>query len=807
MRLATFIMRYYCFFILFLLGTLNSISQTIEVTGTIVDNSGLEVPFASIVFSKSGDTSATFGTLGREDGSFSLTVRNDNYIVEVSVVGLISKRLKYDLTNSRDSIDLGELVIESETKLDEVIVRNRNSAYKLDLDKKVYTVTSDLFSKGGTLSDVIQNVPSIQTDATGALSLRGSSDIIVLLNGKPSGLTSSGDLLRSIPASSIDKIEVITNPSGKYVAQGSAGIINILLKKGKDKPLNGSVEIFGGYRLNAGSNLNFSSSNKASSWFINTGIGYSEPIGKNSVSLNNFDAVPDFTFQNSDRIRKQLYGLINIGGSYDISKNQTLSGSVTYRKASANNDNSTFYNDFEDESLFESSERLEDETEKNDFLQGELNYAIPLDTVGQVINFGINGQFTKSDENSEITENSTFPEIAFLNTDRTMRNEESRRFLLSADYELPIKGNHKLELGYLGSFRKVENVFDVVTGVGDEFVPIPEFTNSTEFKESINGLYIQFGKKYEKIAYQLSLRSELTDIELNAENETVEIDKNFIDWFPSGFINYNPNEDEEYRLSFSRRIRRPSSFIYLPFSSYTDERNIFVGDPDINPSYTFGGELGYSHKISSSLSITPTLYFRNTEDEVEFFVERQIITINGEPREVFASTLTNIGTYTAYGLELGISYKPTNWWDIYFESTFNGFTQIGNVRGASFDGKGILIYGRLNHSIDLSKTLKLQWQNNYRGPIETGQYRRKTIYSMNLGLNYDIFKGNGAITINVIDVLNSNIRKVTSFGSDFTRDLELQRRVRQINLSLSYRFNPKSKTKQGNQYDKNEIIN
>lgn len=799
-------MKLFFFACLFILSFTMTYSQEITTKGKILDEFNSTVPFASIVFKSNTSEDKVFGVLSEEDGSFSIMLTKDLYMLEITVVGLQSTIISIDLTSANKTYDLGNILLKS-VSLDEVIVKNRNSAYKLNLDKKEYKVSGDLFSKGGTLSDVIQNVPSVQVDANGLLSLRGSSDIIVLLNGKPSGLTSSADLLKSIPASSIDKIEVITNPSGKYVAQGSAGIINIVLKKGKAKGFNGSVEIFGGYRLNAGSNINLNGANEKSSWFINSGVGYSEPIGKNSVALNNFETIPNRTFQNSDRIRKQLYGLVNIGGSYDITKNQSLSGSLTYRKANANNDNSTFYNDFEDNLLLASSERLEVEAEKNDFLQGEINYSIELDTLGQLINFGANGQFTNNDENSEIVENSSFPEMTFLNTDRTMSAEENRRFLLSADYELPLKGNHKIELGYLGSFKLVENNFEVITGLGNAFVPIPEFTNSTEFQESIHGFYVQFGKKYNKIAFQLSLRSELTDIALKDENETTEIDKNFTDWFPSGFINYNPNDDEEYRLSFTRRIRRPSSFIFLPFSSYTDERNIFVGNPDINPSYTFGSELGYSLKISNSLSLTPTIYFRNTEDEVELFVEKQIITINGEEREVFASTLTNIGTYTAYGLELGVSYKPTNWWDIYFESTFNGFTQIGSVRGASFNGKGVLIYGRFNHTINLSKKLKLQWQNNYRGPIETGQYRRKGIYSMNIGLNYDIFKGNGALTINVIDVLNSNIRRVTSFGSDFTRDLELQRRVRQINLSLSYRFDPKSKTKQGNQYDKNEMIN
>ncbi|WP_167571852.1 outer membrane beta-barrel family protein [Aquimarina algiphila] len=304
------------------------------------------------------------------------------------------------------------------------------------------------------------------------------------------------------------------------------------------------------------------------------------------------------------------------------------------------------------------------------------------------------------------------------------------------------------------------------------------------------------------------ISTEITNINLESKRRDFVNQKRYSDLFPSAFFRYTINDHHKFQLSLSRRINRPRNWMIIPFSSFTDERNVFSGNPEIDPSYTNLSELNYNYKISKKLSINPTLYYRGTSDEMEFFVEKQTVTIDNETREVFVSTIANIGQYNAFGLEMGVSYKPFPWWNMYLEFTFNGFKQVGSFRGASFDGEGVLIYGRYNTTISFLDYFKLQVQNNYRGPIETGQYKRKGIYQMNAGLSIDLFNQRGLLTFNINDVFNSGVRKVTSFGSDFTRDLELQNRIRQINLSFSYIFNQnKNKGKKGNQYDNFKIIN
>jgi hypothetical protein len=792
-----------------LLFSITLFAQKVEVKGQIKDNQNQEVPFASIVFKSFKDSSKIFGTLGDENGNFVIEIPKDNYSLEISVVGIEPKIIELDLRDKKATLNMGIITVSTEVSLDEVVVKGNKTAYKVDLDKKTYNVSQDIVAKGGSLTDVMQNLPSVQVESDGNVSIRGDQNVRILVDGKPSGLASSAELFATIPASSIEKVEVITNPSSKYSAQGTAGIINVVLKKGQKKRFNSSLEVFTGYRLTGGVNYNLAQSGETgSSWYANAGIGYSEPKAINDIFLRSPNNVPDISTQESDRIRNQYYYLINLGGTKKFNENNSLSGSLTYRGAQSDNSNTTFYEDFNEGSLFNSSNRNENEDETNNFINGNISFDHKFKKEGHQLSFSASGEYTEGDEDAVISTMEIVPLSETLNQDVTKNEEKISRYVLSTDYTLPMKNNYTLELGYRSDLSSIENDFSVERQSDNMTFVIPEFTDKTDYDEKVHAFYGQLSKKYEKLSVNLGLRTEISDIDISSQANNFSNSKNYTDWFPSIFLNYAFNEKNKIQFSVSRRINRPRSWMIVPFSTFTDERNIFIGNSDINPSYVVATELSYTTKISSKFSFYPTLFYRNTTDEMEFFVEKQQITIGSETQDIFASTIANIGDYTTSGTELGVSYKPFNWWNMYGEIVLNGFKQRGSFRGASFDGDGLLVSGRYNTTFNFFKSMKFQIQNYYRGPIETGQYRRKGFYGMNIGISNDLFKGNGSIAFNIRDVFNSNKRLVTTFGPDFTRDLELQYRVRQINLSLTYRFNQKQhKGKKGNQYDNFEIIN
>ena len=790
-----------------LLLPLSMMSQNVNVTGQIVGNQGESLPYASVVFRNLTDSLGLFGALCDENGIFAIEVPRENYVVEISFVGMETKFIDVSLEASEGDKDMGVIEISTDILLDEIVVSGNRKAFKIDLDKKVYNVSQDVVARGGTLSDVMSNLPSVQVESDGNVSIRGDQNVRILIDGRPSGMASSAELFSTIPASTIDKIEVITSPSSKYASQGTAGIINVILKKGQKNRLSNSLEVFTGYRLTAGINGNISKNDENASWYINAGLGYSEPQAVNDIFLQRADVIPNISLQESDRIRKQNYYLLNFGGSRILSDRNTITASLTYRGAKSMNDNRTFYKDFSNEVLLEESNRAEIEDESSSFVYGNLSYDHNFSNEGHAFSATISGELTSGSEGGVINSRETFPDARMISIDNTLNEDEVRRYVFSLDYTLPI-GKIMMEFGYRADLASIENNFSVEREIDGFTVVIPEVTDMASYNENVHGFYGQVSTSFQKLSLKLGLRTEVSDINIASEGENFMDDKNYTNLLPSVFINYTIDDKNQLQFSGTRRINRPSSWMILPFSTFTDERNMFVGNSDINPSYRNSLELGYSGRFSDKLGLFPTLYYRKTTDEMEFFVEKQILTVGNVEQEIFASTIANIGDYTAYGTEIGFSYDPVKWWNMYMEVGVNGFKQRGSFRGASFDGDGVLFTGAYNSTFVLFKSLRLQLQNFYRGPIETGQYRRRGFYGMNLGLTTNLLKGNGSISFNIRDVFNSTKRLVTTFGDDFTRDLELQYRVRQITLALTYRFNQKQYSgKKGNQYDDFEIIN
>jgi len=302
-----YFMKFYFFILLTTFSYIKGYSQNTTVTGKIKDQTGNAVAFAHVIFTDANDAQKMFGCLTNENGNFEIEIPNLQYNLEVSVIGLKSTIKKIDLRSAKNKKDIGEIIIDVSVNLEEVVITANISAYKIELDKKVYTVTKDIANNGGSLVDVMENVPSVQVEVDGNISIRGNGNVRILIDGKINGLTNITSLLKTIPAGSIDKIEVITNPSSKYSSEGAGGIINVVLKKGKKKRLSSSVEVFSGIRLNSGANFNINKANEKYSWYVNSGLGYSEPKATNKVHVEYLTPIPSEYFQDAEIILKYCH--------------------------------------------------------------------------------------------------------------------------------------------------------------------------------------------------------------------------------------------------------------------------------------------------------------------------------------------------------------------------------------------------------------------------------------------------------------------------------------------------------------------
>lgn len=813
------------------------------VSGIIVNKKNQPVPYASVTFSNKTNKTLSDAVLTDEKGQYQLQLVPGEYEITVEAIdykkSVVSK-------NIAAAGNIGALSIEAEptstvdgkTKEIQGVVITASAAkpYKVELDKKTYDPSQDIVSKGGNLQDVLTNVPSVSVDTDGTVSMRGSTNVKFLINGKPSallGIDDGANALQSIPADQIERIEVITNPSSKFEASGTSGILNIILKKNKKVGFNGSVVGSLGYFPRTSLNTNLSWRKNNWTWFLNGGGGYTENKTKN----NSETTYHNLTFpevvanqQPNDVLVHQLQNSTNktynknynvsAGFVYDLSDKTSINftGLVRTFEGDGNellNTYDSFYRFFRDSPnpnttagkwnlLNPSGIRDSKSVFNNLAFQGDLGLDHKFDDNGQNLSVSLSLQRNRSNNNADILETYDLrPDVQ----DITRRHSVSKTIIGKADYELPIGEQSKLEAGYRLDVN--DNTYDNFVSSTSNNPFIPSYNNNTDYKEIFNAFYLQFKSKIgEKFAYQLGLRDELSNVSINYINKNpndkpLDKTKNYNNLFPSVFLSYDISKNNQILLNYSRRIDRPRSFFMVPFPNYSNSQNIFEGNIDLNPSYVDSFEVGYNI-TRKKFTVNPTLYYRHTTDDTKMLVYRP-----DESLGVFYTKPINLGTDDRYGLDLNFTYDPFAWLKIMGSLDMFGYKTSGIAyydaidknklhqnRDMNFTGNGFSTRARLNTTFKLDKTLSVQLQGFYRGAQKTASQNTEDMYALNLGASKTIWKGDGTISFNIQDIFNTRSREVFSFNDDYTRRNYMQWQPRQFAVSLTYRFKQGEKIEQ-----------
>ncbi len=806
-----------------------------NISGTITNSQNQAVPYASLTFTSKTNKLFSDAVLSDDKGNYQINLVPGNY--QISIEAIDYKKLIVNKSVSAANKENFKLepeagITNSKTKDIEgvVLTAAATKPYKVELDKKTYDVTQDLVSKGGNLQDVLQNVPSVSVETDGTVSMRGNTNVKFLINGKPSALLGIADgtnALQAIPADQIDKIEVISNPSSKFEASGTAGILNIILKKSKKTGFNGSVEGSLGYFPKTSLNTNLSWKKGNWSWFINGGGSYNESRFKNTNDAINFDANRNVTSSSSQYAITKNYNKnynLNSGFVVDLSENTSLNLSGIIRKNTSDSDGTVDYTDFlANNSVSGTSFRKNLGVGDGYGLQGDLGIDHKFAKKGELISASLSLQKNKSTNNSTVDE--------FLNQlynkgnsiDQTTYNKS---IIGKVDYELPIGEKSKLEAGYRLDNNTNDYDYKVQekTSTNPTLVVLNDFTNVTSYQEMINAAYAQFRSKIGKFGYQLGVRDEMTKIDLSYQNlngGNAVIKKNYNQLFPSIFLSYDLANSNQILLNYSRRIDRPRSFFMIPFMSYNDNRNIFRGNPDMNPSYINSFELGYALQ-KKKITINPTLYYRYTQDDDKITVTRNIPTdrildLNNatdlQTYNTFQTRPINLGSEQRYGLDLNANADLNSWWKITLGADLYGYKTDGiyqysytikdvdNVvktknESLDFSGSGFSSRIRLANTIKLDKNTSFQIQGMFRGAEKTASQSVKAMYVANFGATKIIWNGNGTISLNIQDIFNTRARQFSSYGANYQRNSYMQFMPRQFSLSLSYRFKQGEKVEQ-----------
>ncbi|WP_298396672.1 TonB-dependent receptor [Flavobacterium sp.] len=777
--------------------------KKVKVSGKIVEKvSSQPLEYATVSLVNTTTNKITAGGITDAKGEFNFDASPATYNVKVEFISF--KPLEIKGKEIKDNTNLGTISLEDEsTKLNEVIIRSEKTTVEIKLDKKVYNVGNDLMVKGGTVSDVLDNIPSVAVSAEGNISLRGNENVRILIDGKPSNAININDALRMLPADAIDKVEVITNPSARYDAEGGGGLLNIILKKGKTNGLNGVIIANTGYPDNHGLSGNLNYKTTEFNLFTTQGYNYRNNPGNSLVEteyLNASPTAPRFINEtrDNDRINKGYNG--NFGAEWFLDKNTTWTNTVNYRKTTGDNQDNVFFDrQFTNSSLNNIQSRINFEDGKSENVDFSSNLIRKFKKDGHKLT--IDTQFSKnSDDNIATIIDSQ------EGTDATISIQRQNRNLIQADYVLPIGKSMQLEAGYRGDFSELDT--DVT--VFNEGVVNTLFTNNLVYKEKVNALYTQYGFKVSKFSVLLGMRWEDSNIDINQITTSDFNNKRYNNFFPSAFFTYEISDKTNASISYSKRIQRPRGRQINPFSNYSSNINIFQGNPDLDPAMTDAIDLGFL-KSWEKVTLNTSLYVNKTTDSFQFVRRESGTFVNGIP--VIVSSPINLATEYRAGFEFTLNYTPYKWWKL--NSNFNFFrvetqgdftyTNFQNTQVTqNFDNIASSWSTRLTSKITLPK--KIDWQTNatYNGPQNNAQGRSLGVFAMNLAFSKDVLKDKGTVSLNVNDVFNSRKRIMeTNIPNLINSYAEMQWRERQVTLSFTYRFN-KPKNERDRQPKRNQ---
>jgi outer membrane receptor protein involved in Fe transport len=791
-------------------------SKDIFITGKVVDaktNQPLE--YATIVL-KNTKSKKISGGITDSKGMFTIKTPVGNYEISVEFISFKTKKIPTQTLSENKNFGTIKLS-EDASSLDEIVIITEKSTVEIRLDKKIYNVGKDMTVKGGSASDVLDNVPSVNVDVEGNVSLRGSENVRILIDGKPSALVglSGTDALRQLPADAIERVEVITSPSARYDAEGTAGILNIILRKGKATGLNGSINATIGnpeqYQLGTNINLRGKKVN------LFTNIAYRKRTGPgNSFSKVSAlkDAVIDSIRTEDRQFERNRGGYnLNLGLEYFLTKESSITGTLFFRDSdngslSTNNIIVSDANGIVDRTDL----RIQDEEETDKTIQYSLNYTNNINKKGHKLT----ADFQYSD--SEEIENAVINDSSSIENNSTTENSKST--LLQVDYVLPIGGNSQFEAGYRGDFQDLTSAFLVTRNPVLDFNP----SNNLIFNQNVNAIYSQFGSKINKFSYLLGLRTEITDVKVKLTTTNEKYDYNYVELFPTLNLGYERTDNQNFTLGYSRRLRRPRHWYLNPFESRSSQNVIFKGNPSLIPTFTNSFDLGFLQKLGK-LTLNSSIYYQHSTNTISRVSRDEIRDIDGINQIVTIREPINLASEDRYGFELTTNYNPSK--KVKLSGSFNVFQSEtkgnyiynqfsedtnGNITSTQVEqdlgNKNSSWFTRFNARITLPA--KIQWQTrlSYRGPSETAQNVTDGVFSANLAFSKDIFKEKGTLVFNISDVFNSRKRSSVSYTPNrgnptSINDQTFQWRVRQISLNFTYRFNQKKSQRNKNRRNNN----
>jgi outer membrane receptor protein involved in Fe transport len=767
-----------------------------DITGFVVNTDGDGVPNASVAVLHPEDESMVEGTSTNESGEFIVTVAPGEYMLQISFISYVTQQFDIEVLPN-ETIDLGSITLQqSEAELDEILVEGERSYMEMNFDSRVFNVGSDITSLGGSALDVLDNVPSVTTDFEGNVSLRGNQGVQILINGRPSNLVRGGtDGLSSIPASMIDEIEVITNPSARYNAEGTGGIINIILIDEVTLGFTGNVRVNTGYPHDHGisTNLNYHVNNV--NWFLNLDFEY-EREPESGSTFQSFNGDTTYVFRETqDVIEREREGDAYFGADFYLPANQVLTVASRISLENGQEDSDLFYTDynplepgvyrtvFNDWEVMQQSDRRNLENARESDFDIRLQYENKFDGDNHRLTADADFEFGSEHETVEQTGTVLTGTSDFIDQ-RTFSDEIYREFRFDLDYERPLGEAGRFETGFRFNFDWQDN--DYLAEVfrnGNWISPENGFGLSDNFMyfENVNALYAIYSGETGSFSYQTGVRVENTRIQTELEQTGEGSRQNYVNLFPSLFISYTISEQNSLQLSYSRRISRPWSRMLLPFTEIRDSRNRRAGNPNLEPEFGNSYELGYLRRWNSG-SVLSSIYYRHRTGVIE-----RVYTVDSDG--FTTRRPINLATEEAWGIEFSADQDLFE--GLQLSGSLNLFrsNRDGEFEGELYSSESESFTSRLRIRWRFLDTWNLQSYLFYRGAQQTTQGRNAGSAFVGTGISKEFLDGQIRVSMNVRDLFNSrqSDREIINSNSYTNNQYSWSSRSFRVNFQYNFR--------------------
>lgn len=764
-----------------------------KISGVIIDQtSNQPVEFAAISIFRMPKDTLIGGVVSGATGTFEIDkLRPGKYKMKIAFMGYKTLVIDTIFLKREESKNMGNIALENNQKqLKEVVVETQQDMVKNTIDKKVFDAEKLAVANGGSANDVLAQVPTVSVDIDGNISLRGSGNVTILIDGRPSGISGGGraGVLAGIPASAIESVEVITNPSAKYDPDGMSGIINIVLKKNKLQGTNGSVSQSAGTNNKCNTNIAYSIRKNKINFYSNYSFRYNERFGRGDVNRTTYvaDTAIYLTQKNNSNNFNRNHSL-KTGLDYNLSDKVTLGFNATI-----NAENKSEY------------ELLNNNTE-NMSRQGISAFnrysGTPNKGIAQDYNINYRKKFSKPKQlltiESNYSKNNNLTDARYRQENYRENYQEITPFWFyqnnlstsnftinsnTLDYESPVLKSAKLECGLKNINRVIDNDFfsETYSNSLGEFVADDSLNNRFIFTEHIYAAYCSFAQTLGKWSFKGGIRAEQANTKSTLVNDNSNYFNNYFNIFPTAYINRKISEKMELQLNYGRRINRPGVGQLSPFADYSNPLILRTGNPYLNPEYTHNTELAflYNHK---KINFSGSFYFRKTVGLI-----MRNISINGNNQTIV--TFTNLGSSDNMGLETVSRIEFFKWWNVTLN--LNGFRTL--IRGTNQDGE--INTSNLSWNVKMLSNMLLK--NGWSLQL-TAMYNARNILAqgvilpmsqIDFALKKDVLKGKGTLTLGVSDVMDEMRFRVSTSGSNFSQQVERKRETRIATLTFNYRF-------------------